>query len=68
MTPNDLVRLFNAIDPGDYMARSHPKLERGQVWCKTCGRTERVDSADCMRYGWSKCCSMTMTIDAPHER
>ena len=30
------------------MARSHPSLERGQVWCRECGHTEKVDSADCL--------------------
>lgn len=68
MPLNDLVRLFNATDPRDYMARSHPKLARGQVWCRMCGATQKVDSAEAMRHGWPKCCSMTMTIDAPHER
>lgn len=49
------------------LAKSHPKLERGQVWCRTCGHTQRVDSADCLRHGWPKCCGYTMTIDAPGE-
>jgi Zn finger protein HypA/HybF involved in hydrogenase expression len=44
-----------------------PKLARGQVWCRTCGRTEHVDSAKCLREGWPKCCGHTMTIDAPWE-
>lgn len=52
----------------DRMAASHPKLTRGQVWCRTCGATRRVDSAVALRHGWPKCCSYTMTIDAPDER
>lgn len=52
----------------DEMAKSHPKLERGQVWCRTCGGTKKVDSAECLRRGWPKCCGETMTIDGPKER
>lgn len=48
------------------MAKAHPSLERGMVWCRTCGRSERVDSADCLRNGWPTCChGHTMTIDHP---
>jgi hypothetical protein len=47
------------------LANCHPSLQRGQVWCRSCGRTERVDSAHCLRHGWPKCCGATMTIDAP---
>lgn len=50
------------------MAESHPSLRRGQVWCRSCGGTQKVDSADCLRNGWPKCCGHTMTIDAPGER
>jgi hypothetical protein len=46
----------------------HPKLGREQVWCLKCGRTEKVDSAECFRSGWPKCCGETMTIDNPEER
>ena len=49
-------------------AAVHPKLARGQVWCRECGATQRVDSGDCMQRGWPKCCGYTMTIDAPDER
>jgi len=47
------------------MAKSHPSLERGMVWCKKCGNKLKVDSADCLRSGWPKCCGYTMTIDHP---
>ena len=50
------------------IATCHPKLTRGQVWCKSCGATLRVDAAKCIRYGWPKCCGHTMTIDSPQER
>lgn len=50
------------------MARSHPSLERGRVWCTECGASRRVDSAEAMRSGWPLCCGYTMTIDSPEER
>ena len=40
-------------------------LKRGMVWCRTCGRSQSVDSADCLQHGWPKCCGCTMTIDHP---
>lgn len=50
------------------LSQSHPSLGRGQVWCLTCGRSRRVDSAECLHTGWPKCCGYTMTIDSPAER
>ena len=50
------------------LAESDPKLKRGQVWCHKCGRTERVNSAECFRTGWPECCGQTMSIDSPEER
>lgn len=47
------------------MAKAHPSLERGMVWCRTCGRSERIDSAACLRSGWPICHGETMTIDHP---
>lgn len=47
------------------LAASHPKLARGKVWCRTCGRSQDVDGADCLINGWPKCCGQTMTIDEP---
>lgn len=49
----------------DTLAASHPALARGQVWCRSCGATRKVDSARCLRSGWPKCCGATMTIDPP---
>jgi hypothetical protein len=46
----------------------HQKLERGKIWCKTCGRSKSVNAGYCLRYGWPKCCGETMTIDSPVER
>jgi hypothetical protein len=50
------------------LANSHPSLQRGMVWCRTCGRIKRVDSASALRSGWPKCCGYTMTIDSPEEQ
>jgi hypothetical protein len=54
-------------DLHEKLAASHPKLARGQVWCRTCGDNHRVDSAYALRHGWPKCCGYTMTIDPPEE-
>lgn len=48
----------------DTIAKQIPQLARGQVWCRSCGRTQRTDSAEALRSGWPKCCGYTMTIDA----
>jgi hypothetical protein len=50
------------------IARDIPQLARGQVWCRQCGATKRVASAEAMRNGWPKCCGFTMTIDSPEEQ
>lgn len=44
-----------------------PQLRRGTVWCYTCGKTQQVDSAKCLRSGWPLCCGQTMSIDSPTE-
>lgn len=50
------------------IASDVPQIDRGQVWCRQCGSTLRVDGADCLRTGWPKCCGYTMTIDSPEEQ
>lgn len=47
------------------LAKSHPSIERGKVWCKTCKREEKADPAFSMKHGWPECCGHTMTIDHP---
>lgn len=42
-----------------------PQLKRGMVWCKKCGGSQKVDSADCLAHGWPLCCGETMTIEHP---
>ncbi len=44
----------------------HPSLQRGQVWCRNCSSTQKVDSANAFQHGWPKCCGYTMTIDHPN--
>jgi len=39
----------------------------GIVRCRTCGRSQSVDSAQSLRSGWPKCCGYTMTIDAQEK-
>ena len=50
------------------LANSHNSLKRGMVWCRKCGRSQKVNSANALRYGWPKCCGATMTIDSPEEQ
>lgn len=47
---------------------SSPQMKRGQVWCHQCGNTQRVNSAQCLKTGWPKCCGYTMSLDSPEER
>jgi hypothetical protein len=49
-------------------AECYPKITRGQVWCKSCGSTRRIDGSQAMQWGWPKCCGYTMTIDSPDEQ
>ena len=44
------------------------KVCGNRVWCTKCGATQKVDAAECLRYGWPKCCGYTMTIDSPKKR
>ena len=52
----------------DAIAKQIPQLARGQIWCRQCGKTQRADSLDAIRNGWTKCCGYTMTIDSPEEQ
>lgn len=47
---------------------SIPKIQRGKVWCTSCGRVASVNPVECLSNGWPKCCGYTMTIDSPEER
>ena len=48
------------------LANCHPSISRGQVWCRTCGQTQKVNNG--FANGWPKCCGFTMTIDSPEEQ
>ncbi len=49
--------------------RAVPQIARGQVWCRECGGTRRVEGVNAtMGGGWPKCCGYTMTIDRPDEQ
>jgi len=37
-------------------------LQIGLVYCQKCGRVIQVDSAECLRKGWPKCCGETMSL------
>lgn len=50
------------------LAAASPKIRRGQVWCRACGSTRKVDGKTAIQNGWPKCCDITMTIDSPEER
>lgn len=50
------------------IANDVPQIKRGMVWCSVCGRSQKVDGAECLRSGWPKCHGYTMTIDSPEER
>jgi len=47
------------------LAKCHPSIARGIVWCKTCGREEKVNPVNALRNGYPECCGYTMTIDHP---
>lgn len=69
MTPIDEAARVAAIAEGLHqkLADSHASLRRGQVWCRSCGFSQLVDSAYALKRGWPKHCGYTMTIDSPEE-
>jgi hypothetical protein len=50
------------------IAKSHPKLQEGKVWCRTCKKEQEVDTVHCLKNGWPKCCGLTMSLDKPEKR
>jgi len=52
----------------EMLGKCSPRLSRGLVWCKKCGKEQEVDSGECIQWGWPMCCGYTMTIDSPEER
>lgn len=51
----------------DEIARSHPSLMSGKVWCGRCGRARDVDAAKCLRDGWPRCCGTTVSLEQRNE-
>jgi hypothetical protein len=51
----------------EHLAKSHPALERGMVWCERCLGRQLVDSADALRHGSPRCCGYTMTLGSPDD-
>lgn len=49
----------------DTIAKSHPSLLAGVVWCGRCQRPRTVDPAKCLRDGWPKCCGVTVSLTKP---
>ena len=52
----------------DEIARSHPSLLTGRVFCARCSSFRTVNAANALRNGWPKCCGATMSIDKPKEK
>ena len=52
----------------DDLSKCHPKIARGQVWCKKGGATKTGALKVWFASGWPTCCGDTMTIDSPEER
>ncbi len=52
----------------DEIARSHPSLLTGRVYCTRCSQFRAVNTANALRHGWPKCCGSTMSIDSPTGR
>lgn len=63
-----LMRAIGRQIIGPALVAATPQLQRGMVWCKSCGASKKVNALACMKIGWPKCCGETMTIDSPEER
>jgi len=48
--------------------QNSPQLKRGQIWCHSCGKTQKTNSYSNLICGWPKCCGYTMSLDSPEER
>jgi len=38
-------------------------MKDATVKCKKCGTTKRVWFAQCLKFGWPKCCGQTMHLE-----
>lgn len=65
-TVRNLVTRPNALY--DEIAKSHPSLLGGRVWCTRCNSFRHVNAGGALRSGWSQCCGRTVKVDSPEER
>ncbi len=49
------------------MAEGHEDPMKGDVYCTVCGKTGKVEAAECLATGWPECCGYTMFIGKPEE-
>lgn len=63
----DFDRVRKLVGIHERIAADVPQIARGKVWCRTCGREQSVNGAECLRSGWPKCHGATMSIDPPSE-
>ena len=50
------------------LADCDPSVRRGMVYCLTCGKSQKVNAAECFKRGWPECCGRTMSLQSPEER
>lgn len=62
LTPKFEQMVKRSTDLHETLAQSDPSLELGMVYCGKCRRAMKVDSAECLRKGWPKCCGGTMSL------
>ena len=65
---SDLIVNLGLNKLHENIAMAAHKKSIGYVWCRTCGRKQKVKYADCYANGWPKCCGYTMTIDEPKDQ
>jgi hypothetical protein len=52
----------------DEMVEKSSAMKKGLVYCHICKKEQKVDSAECLRKGWPKCCGSTMSLDEVRPR
>ncbi len=60
---NELSKLLNKVETlHQSIVDDVPELKAGRVYCRVCKHKEQVNSAECLRLGWPKCCGQTMML------
>lgn len=67
MTEQAVEHLKRVIGGLDNMYESMASKLGNRVKCGTCGVELEVDSAQCLRSSWPKCCGYTMTLLPPSK-